>query len=378
MPLNSKSPTPQWISSNGVQHADPKDIATALNSFFASVWKTLADKFCCFCSDFLKPKEVRDGSFCLKEIDESFVLKQLRSLKPNKAIGVDRISARLLKFASFSICSSVTKYLNVSIRPSRFPEIWKCSKVTALFKSGDQTNESNYRPISILPTLRKTLERAVHFQLYDYLNTNHLLTDKQYGFRSKHSTVTALASFADDVLRNMERGNLCEAVFLDMSKAFDTVDHSILLAKLSFLGLTPNAVQWFQSYLSHRKQHTSYGKEISGPLPVTYGVPQGSILGPLLFLVYINDLPTAVNHCSVSLYADDTVLYCYASNIKDLENALNEDLSRTALWLHRNKLTLNIEKTKSMLIGSDCKLRADTAISISVFDKEVEGVGHFK
>ena len=128
--------------------------------------------------------------------------------------------------------------------------------------------------------------------------------------------------------------------------------------------ITPKAVQWFQSYHSHRKQRTSCGKEISDPLPVTYGVPQGSILGPLLFVVYINDLPTAVNHCSVTLYADDTVLYCYSSNIKDLENALNEDLSRIAPWLNRSKLTLNIEKTKTMLIGSDRKLRAATAISL--------------
>ena len=129
---------------------------------------------------------------------------------------------------------SITKLLNLSIRKSRFPEIWKCSKVTALFKSGDHTNASNYRPISILPTLSKVLERAVHFQLYDDLNTNHLLTDKQFGFRSKHSRVTALASFADDVLSNVERGNLCGAVFLDFSKAFDT-DHKILLAKLPCL-----------------------------------------------------------------------------------------------------------------------------------------------
>ena len=142
------------------------------------------------------------------------------------------------------------------------------------------------------------------------------------------------------------------------------------------MGLTPNAVQWFQSYLSHSKQRTPCG--ISDPLPFTYGVPQGSILGPLLFLFYINDLPIVVNHCSVSLYADDTALYCFSSNIKDLENALNEDMSRIALWLNQNKLTLNIEKTKSMLIGSDRKLRAATATSVSVFDEEVESVGHFK
>ena len=123
---------------------------------------------------------------------------------------------------------------------------------------------------------------------------------------------------------NMERWNLYGAVFLDLSKTFDTVDYSILLAKLSSLGLNPNVVQWFQSYLIHRKQPTSGGKEISNPLPVTYGVPQDSILGPLRFLVYVYDLPTALNDCSVFLYADNTVLYRYSSNIKDLENALNE------------------------------------------------------
>ena len=129
--------------------------------------------------------------------------------------------------------------------------------VTALFISGDQTNASNYRPISILPTLSKILERAVHFQLYDYLNIDH------FGFRPKHSKVTCLASFADDVLSNMKRGNLCGAVFLDLSKAFDTMNRGILLAKLYSLGLNPNTVQWFQSHVSHRKQRTSCGKEIS-------------------------------------------------------------------------------------------------------------------
>ena len=237
-------------------------------------------------------------------------MKQLRSLKPNKAIGLYRISARLLKCASFLICSSVTKLLNLSIHTSKFPEIWKCSKVTALFKSSYQTNASNYRPISILPTLSKILERAVHFQLYVYPNTNHLLTDRQFGFRPKHSTLTALTSFAVDVLRKMEHGNLCGAVFLNLSRAFDIVDHCFLLAKLSSLGLSPYAVQWFQSYLSHRKQRTSCGKEISDPLPITYGVPPGSILGPLLFLVYINGLPTLLSITVAYPFMGTTLFSC--------------------------------------------------------------------
>ena len=143
--------------------------------------------------------------------------------------------------------------------------------------------------------------------------------------------------------------------------------------------LTPNAVQWFQSYLSHRKQRTPCGNEISDPLPFTYGVRSTrEHPGALNFPFYVNDLPTVVNHCSVSLYADDTVFYCFSSNIKDLENALNEDMSRIALWPKQNKLILNIEKTKSMIIGSDRKLRAATATSVSVFDEEVESVEHFK
>ena len=166
-----------------------------------------------------------------------FVLKQLLALKTNKAIGLDKISAKLLKCVSHSIYQSVTKLLNLSTTTCCFPEVWKCSKVTALFKSGDRTNTTNYRPISILPTLSKILERAVHSQLYEYLDANQILTDKQFGFCPKHSTITALSSFADKVLVNMERGKLCDTVFLD------TVDHRILISKLKTLGVGANTVR---------------------------------------------------------------------------------------------------------------------------------------
>ena len=255
--------------------------------------------------------------FELEEVQESYVLAQLQTLKTNKAIGLDKISARLLKCASCSISKSITRLLNLSIKSNHFPKIWKCAKVTALFKSGERSNPTNYRPISVLPTLSKLLERTVHSKLYSHLITNNLLTSKQFGFRQRYSTITALTNFADETLSNMECGRLCGAVFLDLSKAFDTVDHSILLHKLKAMGVSSSTVGWFESYLSNRMQQTSCGSELSDALPVTFGIPQGRILGPLLFLVYINDLPSITNKCNVSLYADDTVLYCYASDVND-------------------------------------------------------------
>ena len=215
--------------------------------------------------------------------------QRLLALKTNKAIGLEQISARLLKNSGHTIALSVTKLLNLSIKTGKFPKLWKCSKITALFKSGDRTNASNYRPISILPTLSKILEKAVRAQLYQFLVANKLLSGKQFGFRKGLSTISALTSFADEVLLNMEQGRLCGAVFLDLTKTFDTVDHQILLSKLSAYGFSGNSLQWFRSYITDRKQRTSCGNEMSNEFLVTHGVPQGSILGPccLLFISMI-------------------------------------------------------------------------------------------
>ena len=187
-----------------------------------------------------------------------------------------------------------------------------------------------------------------------------------------------ITSFMQSIRHSIEQGKLCGAVFLDLTKAFDTVDHQILLSKLSAYGLSGNSLQWFSSYTTDRKQRTFCGNKISNELPVTHGVPQGSILGPLLFVIYINDLPSILDFCCASLYADDTVIYCYGSSSQELSEKLNHDLLAVAKWLNDHKLTLNLEKTKCMLAVSNRKLESRMALTVSIFVHNVNNVNSFK
>ena len=216
--------------------------------------------------------------------------------------------------------------------------------------------------------------KAVHSHLYQYLVTNNLVKRKQFGFRKGISTVSALTSFADEVLLNIEQGKLCGAVFLDLTKAFDTVDHGILLRQLSEIGLCENSLQWFRSYITDRKQRTCCGNELSDELPVTHEVSQGSVLGPLLFAIYINDLPSVLDACHALLYADDMVIYCYGSSSQELTDKLNQDLLAVAKWLNEHKLTLNLDKTKGMLRGSNRKPESKVALTVSLSDHCVNNV----
>ena len=242
----------------------------------------------------------------------------------------------------------------------------------------------NYRPISLLPVISKVFEKVVFFQLYDYLIKNKLLYVSQYGFRKLHSTELAALEFTDKIVLNLDKGKLPLAVFLDLSKAFDTIDHSILLNKLKYYGVRGISLYWFQSYLSNRKQCVDYNGSISSFSSISTGVPQGSILGPLLFIIYMNDISTVTNKFHFTLYADDTSLVepiCTfsmgTSANTETSDAINSELRLITDWLCLNKLSLNAKKTKMMIFHHRQKNISKLNLQLYINNTKIEQVKEF-
>ena len=264
----------------------------------------------------------------------------------NKASGYDGVSVRALKKIATMFANLLCKLLNLSISTNSFPNHWKIAKVKPLYKGGAQNDINNFRPISVLPILSKILEKHVASSLSVFLRDNNLLYELQSAFRSGHSTETALIRHTDQILRNMDNDEVTGLFFIDFRKAFDVIDHEPLLKKLSIYVATPSSVAWFKSYLSERKQFISLGETTSKQLTVMQGVLQGSILGPLLFLLFVNDMPLHVQKWTTESYADDTTL-SLSSNWKTLpllNQSLSQDLSEVEKWARENKMYLNMQK----------------------------------
>ncbi len=253
----------------------------------------------------------------------------------NKSTGFDNLNVMLLKLASPIVCDSLAYICNLSLLTSTFPSKWKVAKVTPIFKAGDKDDVNNYRPISVLPVISKIIERNVHNQLYDFFTTNNLLNQCQSGFRKHHSTATTLLDVTDHILNNMNNGMITGALFIDLKKAFDTVNHKLLLQKLQSYGINGCTLHWFSSYLCKRTQAVSINSTFSDVKNIDIGVPQGSILGPLLFIIYVNTLPDCIN-CKCVMYADDTTLLFTASDHDTLQKNMNESLSKIGRWFENN------------------------------------------
>ena len=229
----------------------------------------------------------------------------------------------------------------------------------------------------MLSIVSKIIERAVHDQIYSYLSVNNFLSSSQSGFRSQYSTATTVIDVQDYILKNMDEGKVTGAIFLDLKKAFDTVSHSLLIDKLKKYGISGFELNWFKSYLSHRMQSVKIGCSLSDLKHINIGIPQGSILGPLLFIVFVNDLPDIVS-CKTTMYADDTSLLVSSSDPSCLQNSLNHNLCNIANWFRANKLTLNLSKTKLMLFATPYNLNRFNDISLLYDGESIEKVDHFK
>ena len=253
------------------------------------------------------------------------------------------------------ISESITYICNKSIQNSEFPEKWKEGKISPLFKNGSKEDINNYRPISILPVLSKILEKHIHDSLMEFLNCFNVLHTTQSGFRAGHSCETALVGVIDRWLKAMNEDSMVGVVMVDFKKAFDLVDHKLLLQKLKHYRLSNETLSWFSSYLLGRKQKVSFGNFLFEEENIKNGVPQGSILGPLLFLLFINDLPLYTDKVATDLYADDTTLYTTANSIAEIKNKLHQSLICLHKWCKDNGMVLNTAKTKVMLITTKQK-----------------------
>ena len=353
------------------------DIAETINGHFSNVAQVLAQ----YIPVVDVSPEPTESSFSMQTPSVNTVFSFLSKIDEKKATGLDRIPSKLLKMAANIVAPSLTSVVSKSILTGIYPNDWKEAKVTPLFKKGLKSDPNNYRPISLIPVVSKVFEKIVYNKRYHYLDDNKLLLGCQSGFRSLHSTLTALLEVTDAWSVNIDNGLLNGVVFIDLTKAFDTSDHEIILRKMSYLGVDQAAIKWFSSYLSGRTQRCSVNGKLSTARTLSCGVPQGSILGPLLFLIYINDLPNSLHlqNAVPRMFADDTNLTLSARTLTELELALAPELNNLSCWLKANKLSLNVAKTELMVIGSRQRLSVQCEdVEIKIDDQIIKRVDHTK
>ena len=342
------------IKHRGVMVDQDYDIAEIFNSYFASVGSNKCSQIGHTNHDPLKyMKNPNINSIYLSPTDPGEIAEILKKLKNKLSEGEDQISMSLIKQLTPSICIPLTIIINIAIKEGKFPDKLKYAKVIPIFKANENTEVSNYRPIALLPVISKVFEKVIYKRLFHFMDSNDLFHPNQFGFKPKQSTIDAVLQFAQNIQNNKMNKKTSVGVFADLSKAFDTINHNVLLQKLSHYGIRGVAFNLIKSYLSNRKQFVRWKTSCSSIADINCGVPQGSILGPLLFIIYINDLPNVVANCHSVLYADDTSLLFNGQNQTEAIEEANLGLSKLKPWLDANSLILNIEKSHFIIFAKN-------------------------
>ena len=330
---------------------NPKEIADMLNSYFVNVGPKLAEK--------LPPTQIPFESFLssspadslrLHNTDSEEVFKEIISFSSSNCEDPVKISPKIYKLGARSMSNILPNFINRCFSEGYFPDCLKLARVTPIFKEGDTTVCSNWRPISITCCTSKLIEKLAKKRLLPYLKKHKILTDFQFGYRTEHSTSHAILNISDNILNNFDDKKHTVSIFLDLSKGFDCVDHTILLKKLRHYGIRGVAFNFFKSYLTNRRQQTLVNGTLSEFLTVLCGVPQGSVLGPILFLLYTNDLENASNF-AINLFADDTCLSLSHNNINELQIQSNIEAAKIHEWFLANRLTTNSKKASNFILS---------------------------
>ena len=327
----------------------------AFNEFFANIGKKVADTLPSS-DEYTCPLQDSLHAFRFREVDNLIVKKIILSLPKDSKNDIFNIDTKLLSIAVDIISPFITKLINLSFEYGYCPTDWKLARVTPAFKAkGDENDKNNYRPLSVIGHIAMLIEKCAQKQLMEYLLDHRFINIDQFAYLSKHSTQTCLHRLIDDVLENINEKEITALCFLDIKKCFDTIDHSILLTKLHKYGIRDNELNWFKSYLHERKQVVICKSKASTERELKIGVPQGTVLGPLLFLLFVNDLSNVITNASINIYADDVVVYSSHSSRDILQEQMQSVMNNVNNWYRQNRLNLSLDKCNTMVISNNSR-----------------------
>ena len=368
---NNTLNAPSCLSYNNSFITNPQEVANVFNNYFCSIAKNVHSQIKFSFRDFqFYLGNAFEKTFFTTPTDNLEVSDIIATLSINKSQGPNGIPTRILLMLKHDIAPILADLFNISFSSGVFPSILKIAKVIPVHKKHSRLDCNNYRPISILSNLDKILEKLMYNRLYRFLEDNELIYPLQFGFRKSYSTSLALLSLTENIKQEIDDGKFGCGIFIDFQKAFDTVDHNILINKLQHYGIRGIANDWFKSYLTDRKQFVSINGFNSDLEFNNCGVPQGSILGPLLFLIYINDLHNSIKFCKTHHFADDTNLLYFNKSAKQLNKHVNYDLKHIVNWLNANKICLNVSKTE-LVVFKPLKKSLDHDLCIKLNGKRL-------